>query len=206
MFLHVLTHVYAPHRVLVIKQKLCQRARQLRLAHSRGPEKNETAHRPLGILQPTARAPHRVGHRRHGFVLADHSFVQTLLHAHEFLALAFHHAIHGNARPRRHHTGNVLLGHLLVQQPITVLPLDGFFGRHQFTFQIRNAPVLNLRRRRQIARALSCFLVAPRLINLAVDDAGRVDRRFLILPLPLDLCGALFQIRQLPLQLFQALP
>src|SRR5919108_1577698 len=50
VLLHVLRHVNPDHRVLVVEQKLGERARRLRLPHSRWTEEDERANRPVGIL------------------------------------------------------------------------------------------------------------------------------------------------------------
>ena len=63
VLLHVLRHVDAHHRVLVVEQELGQRARGLRLSHAGRPEEDERPDRPVRILKSRARAPHGVGHR-----------------------------------------------------------------------------------------------------------------------------------------------
>ena len=76
VLLLVLRHIDADHGPLVVEQKRRQRPRQLRLADARRTQEDEAAHRPLRILQPRARADHRLRHRRHRFVLPDHPLVQ----------------------------------------------------------------------------------------------------------------------------------
>ena len=71
VLLHVLGHVDAHHRVLVVEQELGERARRLRLADAGGAEEDERADRAVRILQSGAGAAHRVGDRLHGLVLAD---------------------------------------------------------------------------------------------------------------------------------------
>ena len=76
----------------------------------------------------------------------------------------------------------------LFQQPVAVLPLDGFLGRRQLLFQIRQAPVLNLRRRRQIVPGLG---ITPGQIiaRQGVADFGAAmlaDRNRAWLPVILD--------------------
>src|SRR5262245_35413520 len=55
VLLHVLGHVDAHHRVLVVEEKFGERARRLRLSDARGPEEDERADRPVRILKPGAR-------------------------------------------------------------------------------------------------------------------------------------------------------
>ena len=52
VLLHVLGHVDAHHRVLVIKQKLGQRPRQFGFADAGRAQKDERTDRPLGIAEP----------------------------------------------------------------------------------------------------------------------------------------------------------
>ena len=205
VFLHVLAHVDARHRLLVIKQELRQSPCQFRFAYAGWPEENKTAHRPLRILQPTARAAHRIGHGGHRFILADHSLVQTTLHPDQLLPFALQHSAHRDARPRGHYAGDIVLGHFLAEQATPVLFMNRRLGCCQFLFQLRNAPVLNLCGHRQIARALGRFLIAPRRVDLAVDDARRIDRRLLVPPLALELRRAFLQVGQLLLQMRQSL-
>ncbi len=55
--------------------------------------------RPVGVLQAGARAAHGIGHKLNGMVLADNALGDALLHVHQLLHLAFHHARHGYAGP-----------------------------------------------------------------------------------------------------------
>ena len=58
--LHELAHVEADHGVLVVEQELGQRLRQLGLAHAGGPQEDERADGPVGVLQAGAAAAHGV--------------------------------------------------------------------------------------------------------------------------------------------------
>ncbi len=121
MLLHVLAHVDPHHRGLVIKQKLRQRSRRLRLAHTRRPQKNKRPNRPLRITEPRARSPNRIRHRAQPLILPHHPLPQTILHLHQLLHLALQHLRHRNARPLRHNRRNILLVHLLLQHPPRLL-------------------------------------------------------------------------------------
>src|SRR6267378_810885 len=59
MLLHVLRHVDADHRALVIEQEFGERLGELGLADAGRPKKQERAHRPVRVLQPGAGAAHR---------------------------------------------------------------------------------------------------------------------------------------------------
>ena len=60
VLLHVLGHVDADHRVLVVEEELGQRLGRLGLPHAGGAEEDEGADGPVGILQAGAGAAHRV--------------------------------------------------------------------------------------------------------------------------------------------------
>ena len=55
VLLHVLRHVDADHRPLVVEQEVGERARQLGLADAGGAEEQERADRPVGVGEPGAR-------------------------------------------------------------------------------------------------------------------------------------------------------
>ena len=69
---HELGHVDAHHGVFGIEQERRERLGQFGFAHAGRPEKQERAIGPVRVRQPGARAPDRIGHRGHGFVLPDH--------------------------------------------------------------------------------------------------------------------------------------
>src|SRR4051812_15303628 len=64
VFLHVLGHVDADHRLLVVEQEFCESARGLRFSDAGGAEEDERADGTIGILQSSAGAADGV---RHGF-------------------------------------------------------------------------------------------------------------------------------------------
>src|SRR5438093_9826064 len=72
---HVLAHVDADHRVLVIEQEFRQRTGGLGLADTRRTEEDERADRAAGVLQTAAGAAHGVGDRLDGLSLADHALL-----------------------------------------------------------------------------------------------------------------------------------
>ena len=139
--------------------------------------------------------------------MADDTLADALLHLDEFLALALEHLGHGNAGPRGDHLGDVLVGDFLLQQ---ALGLSGLLQRllhvGQFFLEARDGFVADLRRLVEVAVSLGFFLFAVRLLELAVDDAGGVDRGFFVLPTRFQLVGFLLQVGQGFLQLGQALP
>ena len=102
MLLHVFAHVDAHHGVLVVEQKLRQRAGGLGLADAGGAEEDERADGPVRVLQAAAGTAHGVGHGFEGLLLADDALFEPLLHLDQLLALAFEHPGDGNAGPGRH--------------------------------------------------------------------------------------------------------
>ena len=114
MLLHVLRHVDANERVLVVEQELGQGLGQLGLADPRGPQEHERANGPVRVLQARARPTNGSRDRLDGFGLPDHAFLDLLLHAQQLFALAFEHAIDRNAGPARDDLRDVIGGHRLV--------------------------------------------------------------------------------------------
>ncbi len=106
--LHILRHVDADDGALVAKHGLRQGFAQLRLAHARGSQEQEGARGPLGVLQPHPAPADGPGHGLHGLVLAHHPLVENLFHPQKPAALVLRQAGDGDARPARHHGGDVL--------------------------------------------------------------------------------------------------
>ena len=117
VLLHVLAHVDAHHRLLIVEHELSQRPRRLRLAHARRPKKNKRTNRPLRIAQPRARTPNRIGHDGQRRVLPDDPLAQPRLHLDELLYLALQHPRDGNPRPLADDAGDVFLIDLFLQHP-----------------------------------------------------------------------------------------
>jgi hypothetical protein len=85
----VLGHVQPDQRPLVVEHELRERARELGLPDAGGAEEDEGADRPIGILEPGARAAERVRDRLDRLVLADDALVEPLLHVDQLRGLAF---------------------------------------------------------------------------------------------------------------------
>ena len=124
MLLHVLRHVDADQRRLVVEQEFGERLGQLGLADAGRPQEHERADRPVRVLQAGAGAAHRGRNRLHGFGLADHALADLLLHLEQLLALAFEHAVDRNAGPARHDLRDVVGGDRLLDDGAGVLALD----------------------------------------------------------------------------------
>ena len=116
VLLHVLRHVDADHRRLVVEQERGQGLGQLGLAHPGGAEKEERAGRAVRVLEAGAGAAHRVADLGHGFVLPHHTLAQRALHVQQLLALALQHLVHRDAGPARDDAGDVGGLHRFVQE------------------------------------------------------------------------------------------
>ena len=88
VLLHVFAHVDAHHGVLVVEEKLGQRAGRLSLADAGGAEEDERTDGAVRVLQAAAGTAHGVGDRFEGLLLADDALFEPLLHLDELLALA----------------------------------------------------------------------------------------------------------------------
>ena len=95
----------------------------------------------------------------HGLVLAHHALVQLLLQVHELRHLALHHLLHGDARPRGHDLGDLVVGHLLLQDgAVLLLHIQRLFGVVQAALQVGDAGVADLGRLHQVALARGALL------------------------------------------------
>ena len=63
MFFHVLRHIDADHRPLVVEEEFRESPRCFRFADAGRSEEHEHANRPVLILQSRARTPDRIRHR-----------------------------------------------------------------------------------------------------------------------------------------------
>ena len=59
-------------------------------------------------MQAGTRTAHGIADGSDGLVLSDDTLVKLFLQVQQLLALALHHAGHGDARPAAHHFGNVV--------------------------------------------------------------------------------------------------
>src|SRR5712692_7672623 len=126
-------------------RKLRQRASSFGLAHARGTEKYERAHRAMRILQTGSRAPHRVGDGFKSFVLADHSLTQAFFHRQQLLHLAFEHFRDRHAGPLRYDLGNIFFVDFFFEgRPILLNLGELFVLGFETSLQLRNLAVLNL--------------------------------------------------------------
>src|SRR5581483_1967333 len=108
VLLHVLGHVEADHRLLVVEEELRERLREERLPHAGRSEEEERAEGAIRILHARAGAAHRVRDGGDGLVLPHHAAVEVLLHAEELGDLTLEQLRHRDAGPLGHDLGDVL--------------------------------------------------------------------------------------------------
>ena len=128
MFLHVLGHIDAHHRVGTVEQEFGEGFRKFGFPHAARPQEHEAAQRTVGVVEARARAADGVRDADDGPVLTDHALVQLFFQAHQLLAFAFHQFAHGNAGPAAHDGRHIFLGDLGV----------GKFGVLQLGFHVVN--------------------------------------------------------------------
>ena len=206
VLLLILRHVDAHHRLLVVEQKLRERARQLRLADAGRTEEEEAAERTVGILQPRAGAADRICHRVDRFVLADDAMVQTVFHLDQLLDFAFHQPADGDVRPLADDVRDILLVDFFLQHALALLQL----GQLQLLvldlfLELRHAAVLQLRGLRVVAGALRPLNLDAQRFLILFQLARSLNRVFLLLPVRRELRALFLRIRELLLQLCQPL-
>jgi hypothetical protein len=202
VLLHVLRHVDPNHRLLVVEQELGEGARGLRLADARGAEEDERPDRPVGILQPGARAPHGVGHRAHGLLLPDDAVRQLGFQLRQALALALHHARDGNSGPRRDHFGDVVGSDLLLEEARLAVLARGelLLDVLQLLLQLRDLAIRDLGRLAEVAGARGLLGLDARLVDGGLDRSHAAQGLLLALPLGLHARRLLLLLGKLSLQ------
>src|SRR5438445_12492218 len=183
VFLHVLAHVDPDHGVFVVEQKFRECSAQFGFADTGRAKKNEGADWTIWILQTSPGAAHRVRNGLDRFVLPNHALVQMRFEFEQLFSLAFLQPRDRNVRPTRDDFGDIFFGDFFSEEsslgsaraPAGCLrrPRRRIFpavrrgaGRStrgacapllklgEFSFQFRNATVLNLARLGQLATAL----------------------------------------------------
>ncbi|SPE30427.1 conserved hypothetical protein [Candidatus Sulfopaludibacter sp. SbA6] len=206
VLLLVLGHVELDHGVLVVEQVFGQRARQFGLAHAGGPEKDEAADRPVGIVQARPRANHGFRHRRHRLILPHHPLVKLGFQVQQLVHLAFQQLGHGNPGPAAHHFGDILLVHLFLDEPGLSLLLRKTVGVFlQLALQRSQLAVFQLGGAIEIVLPLRPLDFHLGLLHLLAKLAQAFDRVFLALPARGQGVGLGLEIRQFFLQLGQPL-
>src|SRR5262245_53207574 len=206
VFLHVLRHVDAHHRVFVVEQELRERTRRLRFADTCRAEEDERADGAVRILKASARATHRVRDGFDGLLLSDHALRQLFVELREPFAFALEHSRNRNTRPARDHLGDVFRRDLLLQVLRASLGAGELtLGLFQLPLELRDEAVGDLGRFRQIALSRRLLGFDARLFDLLLDLADPAEHLLLLLPLGFHGGGALTQLGQLALELLATL-
>ena len=173
-----------------------------------GPEEDERADRPPRVLDARARADDGVGDELHRLVLADHALVQDLVEAQQLLALALHQPRDRDAGPARDHLGDLVLGHLLAQQPRRrpASRSSRSSSRLQPPLELGQPAVAQLGSAVEVVAALGLLDLAPHLLELLAQRLQLADRLALGLPLGGHRVGLRAQVGELLAQRLEPLP
>ena len=189
VLLHVLRHVDADHRLLVVEQELGQRARDLGLSDAGRAEEEERTDGSVGVLEAGAGAAHRGRDRRDRFVLPDDAFGDPVLHLEELVLLALEQPRHRDsgpvARPTRAMSSSPT-------SSASMVPCFGLVGLERFgcLFELlvrarpagRSAAGRRVRDRRRARRGLPTSRVSS---ICSLSSRSRLMSSFLVLPLGL---------------------
>ena len=205
VLLHVFAHVDADHVLLVVEQCLGQRLRQLRLADARGAEEEEGTDRLGRVLDARFAAEDRLGDHGHGLVLADDAPVQLVLQVQGLGALALRQLADRDPRPAGDDAADLVLRHAVADQG-QVVALQRVLLLLQFLAEGGQFTVLQLGRPVQVPVLLRDLDLPADRVDLLADPGEALHLRLLILPAGLLHAELVLQLRELLLQLLQALP
>ena len=132
--LHEFGHVDPDQRVVVLEQVAGHFLGELRFAHTRWPEENERADRPVWIFQSRASSLDCARDQVNDLVLPDDPLLELLLHFEELLGLGLRHALHRDAGHHRDHFGHVLFIHCGHDLVLGLFP--ALLGLFQFPVQL----------------------------------------------------------------------
>ena len=204
--LHVLGHVDAHHGLLGVEQVLGECLGELGLAHARGAQEHEAAHRAVRVGKPRAVAANGARHRMHGLVLADDALMQLVFQVGELLHLALHHLLDRDARPCGHHLGDLVFGDLLLQNRAVLLLADKrLLRRLQALLQLGNGGIAQLRSARKVALARDALLFGLGAFQVGLERLHVLDDVFLVAPFGLAAVEILLRVRDVAAQRLQAL-
>ena len=166
VLLHVLRHVDADQRLLVVEQVRRQRLGQFGLADAGRPEEHERADRPVRILQAGARAAHRGRDRLAPPRPGRPRAAELLLHLEQLFLLALEHPVDRHAGPARHHLRDVVGGHrLLDHRAAGALGLDVL----ELLLQLGDAAIGQFAGALVFAAALRVGEFAAQLVELGLE-------------------------------------
>ena len=192
--LHVLAHVDAHHRLVVVEQVLRDRTGKLGLTDTRRAEEHERADRAIEVGEPRPRSTNRVRHSSDSFVLADHALMQLRFEVDELEHLALHQAADWDAGPLADDLGDVFRVDLFLQHAIAKLQLvEVSRCRVDAALEFGNATEANFGGNVQVGLALE---LRAQLLKLFLQAADGVDGLLLCFPVHLHLVHLRVQQRQ----------
>ena len=204
--LHVLRHINADQRALVVKQQLCQRLCQLGLTHAGWTQEEEAAQRLVWICKASARTTDCCSNCGNSVVLTNNAQVKLVLKVLKLVHLALHHLGHRNPGPRRNYLGNLVRGDLFLEDSaVFLLGEKSFFCLIVFTLKLWNSAVTKLGCLRQIALAGYALHLRLCVLNLGLQVLYQVNCPALSLPVSLHAIKLLLRRSNLCAEVLQAL-
>ena len=167
-------------RALVVEQEAGQRLGQLGLADAGRAEEHERADRPVRILQPGARAAHRLRDGLHRLALADDALAELVFHAQQLVALAFQHLVDRNAGPARDDLGDVVRASPPPRPCRPCRPAAS--ASFSFFSSSGNRAIGKLAGALEFALALGDGELVARLVELLLEVGGKAELLLLGLP------------------------
>ena len=205
VLLHVLAHVEADHRALVVEEQLGKRTRQLRLPDTGGAEEDERADGPVGIGEPCASSTHGVGDRADRVLLSDDATVQILFDAEQLLHLALEHLVERDTRPSRDDGGDILFADLFFEERAIALHLDkARLFLLERALQFVELAIAKLGGATEVTHLLGTIRLVAHLLHPFLDVANGRQRALLLLPARAESATALLQVGELALEPVEA--
>ena len=200
---HILAHVQAGDGRLVVEQELGERLGQLGLANPRGTQEQERADGSRGVFQTCARAPHSIGDRDQGFLLADDTTTQGVFHRQQLFTLAFQHLLDRHPGPAADDPGDLLgINHLWAERVLR----RGSFFLCQLALQLGDLAIGDLGRPLQVPCPLGRDQFGAQAVQGLADLGGLTDLVLFRTPLGRHILRLGFKIDEFVLKLFQPLP
>ena len=168
MLLHILAHIDAGDRLIIIEKKFSEGFGEFGFAHACWAQEHERADGAGRVFEPGARASDRVGDRGDGFFLTHDALAENVFHAEEFFALALHHFLNRDTCPARDDRRDDFRGHGLGREGLRVL----VFNIAHLFFERRNIDMLQPSSGFIIAATGGVFEIKAGLIELFFEIGG----------------------------------
>ena len=204
VLLHVLAHVEAHDRALVVEQELRQRPRELGLADPGGPQEQEAPDRAVRIAEAGARAAHGVRDGFHRLLLPDDALSSSCSMWRSLCISPCIILVTGIPVHLEMIAGDVLIGDLLAEVAGPLLHLREHLPELlDLLFELGDRAVRDLRGSPEIALALRELRLVTEPLDLRLRLADLLDDLALALPLGLHPAGALFELGDLSLHVIE---